>query len=349
MSSKTYSPILWVVLTLIIALMACNLPSSDNQSSTVDALAQSISLTATAAGSGEVSPEDALKTAEAKATADSFASAATKSAGEVHLSEAEAATATAIAPILDELHKYGVEPESGEVAWIHPPLTVEVEGYQQSKFQNYFIGTIARDFVMSSDITWNTQYGTSGCGFVLRSDGNEDEPSNYMVMITRFAEGHVAFMIVSKGEMGGLRDMYIPDFDKKFDINNDSTNNLTVVGRANILTIYTNGKLIGEIDTTEPPPKPSMPSEPIRPEGTLSGPIQNEYDRQMEQYKKEIEEIQQNFQMNMSFFEEKETDFREGFVSMGAMNESGKTTCQFNNTWLFLIHSAETPSPETTP
>lgn len=349
MSSKTISPIVWVVFTLIVALMACNTPSTDNQSSTVEALAQSISLTATAAGSGELSPDDTLKTAEAKATADSLAAAATQSAGDVHLSEAEAATATAIAPIIDELPTYGVEPEAGEVAWIHPPLTIEVEGYQQSKFQNYFIGTVARDFVMSSDITWNTQYGTSGCGFVIRSDGNEDEPSNYIVIITRFADGHVAFMIVSKGEMGGLRDMYIPDFDKKFDDNNDSTNNLTVVGRANILTIYTNGKLIAEIDTTKPPPKPSMPSQPIKPEGTVAGPALDEYNRQMEQYEKEMEEMQENFQMNMSFFEEKETDFREGFVSMGAMNESGKTTCQFNNTWLFLIHSLETPSPETTP
>lgn len=349
MSSKKLFPVLWMFAALILALMACNLSPGDKQSSTLEALAQSISLTATAAASGELGAEETLKTAEAKATAGSVAAAATQAAGRSNLSESEAATASAIAPILSELYKYDVDSTAGEVAWIHPPLTIEIEGYQQSKFQNYFIGTIARDFVMSSEITWNTQYGTSGCGFMVRSDGKEDEGNHYIIIITRFAEGHLAFMIIADGEMGGLRDMYIPDFDKKFDISNDSTNQLTVVGRANMITIYTNGKLIGEIDTTKPPPEPKMPSQPVRPEGTLSGPALDQYNRQMQQYEKEMAEMQENFQMNMAFFGEKQTDFREGFVSMAAMNESGKTTCQFNNTWLFLVHTQETPSPKATP
>ena len=62
------------------------------------------------------------------------------------------------------------------------------------------LGTIARDFVVSGDITWNTTTGLSGCGWVLRSDGNEDAFNQYLTIATRGGNGRVIFAPMLEGE-----------------------------------------------------------------------------------------------------------------------------------------------------
>jgi hypothetical protein len=334
---KPSNLILLVFMLIIGVQLACNLPSDDDQSGTVEALAESISLTATAGASGSLSSGDALKTAEARATSDSLSAAETEAAKANLGDDALAATATAIAPILKELPKYDVDPEMGRVAWIYPPVTLEVEEYMSSDFENRFLFTTVRDFVISADITWNTQYGTSGCGFVLRSDGKEEKGNNYMVILSRVAEGHVVFMTIANGEMAGMKDMYVPLKDPDFTWDNDTTNRLTVVGRENIFTIYTNGYFIGEVKTGEPPSLPIMPTPPPKPPGPLVGEALDRYNRLMEVYDEEVEKAEAAYRAQLRVYQEYETDFREGFVTLGVMNESGHTICHFDNTWMFLI------------
>jgi hypothetical protein len=339
MSSKLKSSC-WILLAfflLICVQLACNLPSSDDQSGTVEALAESISLTATADASGDLSSGDSLKTTQARATTDAQAAAETQSAKANLGDDAQSATASAIAPILRELPKYDIDPDLGRVAWIYPPTTLEVEEYMSSDFENRFLFTTVRDFVISADITWNTQYGTSGCGFVLRSDGKEKKGNNYMVILSRVAEGHVIFMTVANGEMAGMKDMYVPFKDPYFTWDNDTTNRLTVVGRENIFTIYTNGSLIGEVKAGEPPTPPAVPTPPPKPPGPLVGEALDRYNQLMENYQEEVEQAETAYRAQLRAYQEYETDFREGFVTIGVMNESGHTICHFDNTWLFLI------------
>jgi hypothetical protein len=339
MSSKQKpSRLILLVLMLVICVqLACNLPSSEDQSGTVEALSQSISLTSTAGASGDLSSGDSLKTAQARATAEVRSAAETKTAEAGLGDDALSATATAIAPILRELPKYDIDPDLGRVAWIYPPTTLEVEEYMSSDFENRYLFTTVRDFVISADITWNTQYGTSGCGFVLRSDGKEEKGNNYMAILSRVAEGHVVFMTVANGEMAGMKDMYVPFKDPDFTWDNDTTNRFTVVGRENIFTIYSNGHLIGEVTTGEPPSLPVLPTPPPKPPGPLVGEALDRYNRLVEQYEEEVEQAEAAYRAQLRVYQEYETDFREGFVTLGVMNESGHTICHFENTWLFLI------------
>jgi hypothetical protein len=64
------------------------------------------------------------------------------------------------------LPKYGVDPSEGKIGWVHPPVSLDASGYREFEYINYYIGTLAQDFVISADITWNTVGSTSGCGFV---------------------------------------------------------------------------------------------------------------------------------------------------------------------------------------
>jgi hypothetical protein len=322
---------------VLFAQLACNLPSSDDQSGTVEALAESISGTATAGASGDLGSGDSLETVEARATAEVRSAEETKTAAASLGDDALSATATAIAPILRELPKYDIDPDQGRVAWIYPPTTLEVEEYMSTDFENRYLFTTVSDFVISADITWNTQYGTSGCGFILRSDGKEEEGNNYMVVLSRVAEGHVIFMTVANGEMAGMKDMYVPLKDPTFTWDNDTTNRLTVVGQENIFRIYSNAHLIGEVKTGEPPSPPVLPTPPPKPPGPLVGEALDRYNRLMEQYDDEVDQAEAAYRAQLSVYQQYNTDFREGFVTLGVMNESGHTVCHFDNTWLFLI------------
>ncbi|NIS80717.1 MAG: hypothetical protein GTO14_11020 [Anaerolineales bacterium] len=339
MSSKPH-PLF--ILSLIVVLfagvqIACGLQSSNSKAATVEALASWLAPTATAKALAGDESDDALVTAAAEATAETNRIGATQTAL-VDLEHNRAATATAFAPILSELPKYGVDATKGEPGWIHPPVTLDLEGYQQNDSTNHYIFTIAEDFAISADLTWNTQYGTSGCGFVLRSDGDEEKPNQYMVLATRGGNGHVVFTIMAEGEFAGTRDFYPSYKDPDFDWQNDSTNRITVVGRGTQFTIYTNDTLIAEFDVTSPPPM-LLPPSPEPPENTSDVEAMQKYLGELEKYEQEIAEIREQFTAQMNVSSDKNVIFERGFVAFMAMSESGRTTCDFNNAWLWLIDS----------
>ncbi len=334
-SSVPRFPIL-TLLALTALQLACGLERAGRQSATVEALADSLAKTATAETEG-VSSEDALRTAEAQATRDTGAAAATQTAQANLTEEQLAATATAFAPYLAELPDYDVDPTRGRAGWVHPPITLQLEGYQQQDSENQFIGTVVDDFVLSADITWNTQYGTSGCGFVLRTDGNEEAPNQYMLIATRAGLGHVIFSTMANGEFIDSKDFFAGGLDSKFEWRNDTTNRLTVVGRGLDFTIYTNGKEIGTLRAGEPPAQPIFPTPPPAPTGVANPADIAAYNEALEKHEAEVEQMRANFRARRRAYETYNTEFERGFVTMVAFSESGQTTCRFDNAWLWLI------------
>jgi len=268
-------------LCLLAVTVSCSSSGGGSgQEATAAALAASIDQTATAAAASEVDAGSALLTAEAEATVRSQEAEATQAAQGAEDAEVVAATATAAAPILAELPGYGVDPAQGQLGWIHPPVTLEVEGFMQTDSANKYLATVARDFVISADVTWNTQTGLTGCGFVLRSDGNEEAFNQYLAIATRGGNGSIAFIKQINGGQFNSQLESIAGRDPVFDWQNDGTNRLTVVARGETFTIFTNGTQVQEFTATE---------------------------------------------------------FDRGFVAMVALSESGRTVCEFNNAWLWLI------------
>ena len=130
-----------------------------------------------------------VETVQAQQTKDAEAAQQTQAALDALSAEDAAATEQAVAPILAELPIYGVSPADGRVAWIHPPETLEISGYLQYDYKNRFAGTVATDFVVSTDITWDTSGGLAGCGFALRADGNVDALNSYLAIASRGGNG----------------------------------------------------------------------------------------------------------------------------------------------------------------
>lgn len=323
----------------MITLSACGLGSSDGgaREATLEAISVSVRGTATVQAAGRLNPNAAIETAQADADARSQALDATQAAQAAISDEARAATATAFAPFIADLPKYGVDPEQGRPGWIHPPVTLEVDGYMQYDYVNQFIATVARDFVVSSDITWDTQYGTSGCGFVLRSDGNKNALNQYMTIATRGASGHVLFATMSNGDIVSGRDIYAYGRDPNFQWGNNVTNRLTVVGRGNTFTIYSNDTLIGEIDPGAPVSLPAIPPPPQQPPDVGDVNAMNLYRSQLAEQQAVATQITADYQSRQREAAKAEKYFERGFVAMVVLSESGRSVCTFENTWLWLI------------
>ena len=313
------------LIILLLASLACGAGSNTDAESTVQALNTQILESATAAAAQNSNADAAAQTAQAVALSQSKPAELT-------------ATAEAFAPRLAELPKYGVDPSEGRLGWVHPPVTLDASGFHQFEYINYFIGTVAADFVVSMDITWDIVGSIAGCGFVLRSDGNSLELNQYMVMMTRVASGHVVFATMSNGQIVQYRDIYARYTDKNFSWDNLATNRLTVVGRGNQFFIYTNDTLIGEVDPTTPPRLPILPPEPQRPADANNPQAMTEYKQNKAEYDNVVSDINSQYAQRLSAANAADKTFERGFIAMVALSESGcKTQCQFNNGWLYLI------------
>ena len=238
-----------------------------------------------------------------------------------------------MAMVTSQLPRYGVDPQSGTLAWVQGPLVMEIDEYRGNKFGNMYPMVTAEDFVMSSDYTWDTEYGGAGCGFVVRSNGDQEEPNNYMIMSTRLAEGHLFFAVNAQGEMMIVKEWYANGIDPQFDSSNGATNRLTVVGRGTLFQVYSNDTLLGEVDPTRPLPALNLPKPPVR-----SAYANNvAYQQAVAAYKEQVNKLKAEYEKRRQLWNTLEKDFPAGMVAMGAAADSGRTVCEFNNAWLWLI------------
>jgi len=332
-------PFAVLALATVFLLFACAPApaSSPGLFQTLTPLSEAVRATATARAIEAASGGDTLATAVFNATQQADVIYATQTARAALYEPERLATASAIAPMVAELPRYGVGPGDGYVAWLHHPVTIELVGYQQTGHATDYPLITAADFVVATDITWNTVSGTAGCGFLFRSDGDSEQPTQYMILLERIAGGRITFGATVKAELSNYHDFYPKDNDPSFDWFNDATNRLALVVRGNLIDIYTNGTFVGQVDITAEPPVAAAPP----PESQLPPGATEEQRRQheeqiaqnsqaMQQVSVKIAEARQNFTENQPFF-------YDGFIAFLAATDSGTATCTFENAWLFIL------------
>lgn len=320
--------VVFTLLILLLVLSACGMGGNNAATeSTLEAISNQVRETGTASAQQGQDPFSVVETAQAAATQALVLSP-----------DSMTATAQAFAPILAELPKYGVDPSQGRLGWVHPPVSLDASGFRQFEYINYFLGTVAADFVISADITWDTVGSTSGCGFVLRSDGNQAAFNQYLAIITRVSSGHFLFATMANGDVVTGRDIYAYNRDKNFKWQNQTTNRLTVVGRGKRFYIYTNDTLIGEIDPSAPLPGLALPPEPERPADQSDAQAMAEYQARKTEYDLVVQQMRADYARRQRAVDSVNTEFERGFIALVALSESGRrTVCEFNNAWLWLI------------
>jgi len=249
---KRFLPLV-LLFSLALIIAACSDAVRDTAvEATARALQTAIPMTATQRATLIPNPYSRLQTAQAQATAVAAEAQATMTAVSRLQAQQANATAQAFAPVIAELPFFGVDPNTeGHPGWLHPPLTLTAKGYHTYTYGIDYPQTVVRDAVLSAKITWDTRYGSGGCGFVLRANGNEQNPSQYVVLMSR--GGWLFFVIFKDGQVANFRPVAIRDKDRKYDWHNGATNELTVVMRNDRIAIYTNRALHKVFDPNEMP------------------------------------------------------------------------------------------------
>ncbi len=249
-----------VLLSILLLLAACGDGGDDSQAATAEALLSNINAEPTPVPGAEEAEPTATAEAPTEAEAATPDVAATESAEALRLTAEAEQTRIAsedttmqatVQAVQAELATYGVDPSDGSLAWTHPPITMEITDFEDFDYANQRLLTVARDFVLSADVTWNSAYAESGCGFVVRSDGDEEEGVNqYIIGMTRGAQGHVLFAEQIEGDvdLDTVTDYYAGGTDPQFEWQNDTTNRIAIVGRGQEFTLYSNGTRLGTLE-----------------------------------------------------------------------------------------------------
>lgn len=325
------------LLLLMVITGGCGTRKLDAISQTLTPMTASVRGTATARAE-DMGGGDTLETAIVVATQRAQEIYATQTVQAALNEPARLATITAMAPVVAELPLYGLDISDGYVAWMHNPAIIELTGYMTNGYANDYPLVTAADFVLAADIKMDTIGSMSGCGFMIRSNGDQDEPDQYSVLITRVATGYMAFMATADGNLANFQYFFPKDKDKSFNWQNNETNRLAVVAQGNILDLYTNGHLVAEIDTTAPPPGivPTLPQVTLPPGATAEqladyNNLYAQYDATIAMINSQIVEAEHNFAAGHPVY----TD---GMLGMVAFNQSGHMICQYENAWLFILN-----------
>jgi len=337
------------LLLLVMLISGCAAPSGETQHA-AETLAARYEQTVTVVAMANEQPHATLEALKAQATATvaSFNVQRTLEVANNH--SAAVATQAVEAPILAELPVYGADTSRGRVAWTQSQVLLRAEGYNQVEYANEYSLITAKNFVMAADVTWDTQYGASGCGFTVRANGSAETPSAYMIAMSRGRTGYIYFLSQINGDLSNFASIFANGIDERFDWQKDSTNRLAVVGNGNQLAVYTNYTHVGLIDVTAEPVRPNLPPLPVPPARPNIGPDHPDYDRQMEQYHLDLrryEEEQVDYQQVAANIRQafdvvlmnynREDYLEEGFVGFLAFAQSGYADCKFENAWLWQI------------
>jgi hypothetical protein len=164
----------------------------------------------------------------------------TATAGALATATAEAVLAT----IETELQAYGLSTNEGHLGWVHDPVTLKVSSHLESKQTVDYPDLKVTDFVVHSDITWESSSGLAGCGFLLRSDPDLIRGKQYQFFIMRRAFSPLwDIEYYQNGEYAGS--VLWLSAAPALDYASGGLNQVTVVVQKNFMTGYANGQKLG--------------------------------------------------------------------------------------------------------
>lgn len=147
--------------------------------------------------------------------------------------------------VAKELAKYNVDPAKGHVAWVmDTPVDLDGTGYAQGWYRPIKELDMLKDFVVQTEITWDTSGGLAGCAYLFRApkDWDLEIGDYYEFSMLRLANAPTWFIDYYKGgrwqySLPGGRGMQSANLlDEK-----QSKNIVTLDAHGDNLTIYING------------------------------------------------------------------------------------------------------------
>jgi len=274
---------LLVIIALILFLSSC---SSSSQAAEVEPTNEPPAATATAKPTSTPEPTSTplpTNTPTTKPT-DTPAPTATATPDLEATAAAEAAQvmAEALAGITSEIESIGYPTDTGELGWMQvEPIEILVEEYNGGYYDEFAENLVAKDFILETEITWESSSGLAGCGLFFRSEPNFEQGAQYELAFLRLS-GLPAWNIVYS-KYGELQ-KNVTGILTAGAINQEQgdTNTYLLIAEEGKFTLYINDQRIG------------------------------------------------------SYYDYANSRL-EGEFAFTGWQESGETTCTFDNTWIWLL------------
>jgi hypothetical protein len=137
----------------------------------------------------------------------------------------------------------GLEPGDGRIVFFRPEeYQIQSSAYNTirwSSIEDSFVG----DFAMYSDVTWESEMGFAGCGYVFRLGEDTKVDPWYNLIINRLEGLPYAFFDVWVGDYVIAESEFY--YSNAIRYGQGDSNEVLLTGRKNEMSIYVNGKKIG--------------------------------------------------------------------------------------------------------
>jgi hypothetical protein len=156
--------------------------------------------------------------------------------------EATAAAEALLAPIQAKLEDVGVSSGTGSLAWIQGepyPFTVDTPG---TFYIDSMVGApSAANFVLNTDVKWETETGLVICGLVFRSDDDIVNGEQYQFLFLRFSG--LPGWDIEFHEDGYYKNTITGEvkYSDAMKMESGATNNILLIADNEKFTVYING------------------------------------------------------------------------------------------------------------
>jgi len=272
-----------VIIALIIFLSSC---STSSQAAQVDPTSEPPAATAAAKPTSTPEPSPTLEPTSTPTHSPTDTPVPTSTATPDLAATAAAAAAQIaaenLAAIKSELEQVGYPTDTGELGWIQDqPYEIVVDEYDSSYFETFANELVANNFILKTDITWESSSGLAGCGLFFRSEPNFKQGAQYELAFLRLS-GLPAWEIAYRKDNEFKKSVTRILTAGAIEQEQGSTNSYMLIAEEGKFTLYINDLRIGSY-----------------------------YDYS--------------------------NSLLEGKFAFTGWQESGKTSCEFNNTWVWLL------------
>jgi hypothetical protein len=177
------------------------------------------------------------------------------------------------------LEQIGVPTENGNLAWFQEDtIEARINDYQTASLVDPELEFA--DFVLKTDVTWNSTGGLAGCGIIFRSEPNFQMGEQYVFFMQRLSG--LPLWDIERYKFGQLKSVLTGRVKANQAIREEqgSTNEIILVAQGNLITVYANQIRLSRVNDSR---------------------------------------------------------LSEGALAFVAFQNSGETTCQFDNTWVWEI------------
>jgi hypothetical protein len=154
----------------------------------------------------------------------------------------------ALEDILVILEEHGYKAEDGQLAWLgSKKIMLSVDTYSSWDFEFIDPDLVVKDFVLQTDVTWESTGGLAACGLVFRADEDLERGAYYEFMTIRLSG--LPMWFVDRVDYNTIQDDMTTKYPFSSAINQKqgSTNTYLLIAKENSFTFYANNDRLGTV------------------------------------------------------------------------------------------------------